>query len=179
MLWKRHTPMGQLVLSFTSKGMAPRLVPLIKKIDWELAHFIDRHRLNRPPTEPVFPSRRSDNRPLTTRAVAHIIKRIYRQTGLKGSISPHDLRPVALSTLLAEGYDLFTIQTFAGHSQLSTTANYLHRLSRQEAFLNTFGDSNSLIRHQEETHKNSCGSEGISDTFRFRLTAYPMESSEF
>ena len=155
----------QWVLSFTSKGLAARLVPLIKNMDWELAHFIDRHRLDRPATAPVFPSRRSDTRPLTTRAVSHIVKNIYRQTGLEGKLSPHDLRHFALSTLLAEGYDLFAIQTFAGHSQLATTANYLHRLSRQQAFLNTFGHSNSLIRHQEGTHKNSCGTEDLSDTY--------------
>lgn len=144
----------QMVLSFTSKGLAHRLVPLIKNMDWEIAQFIDRHRLKQPATAPVFPARASDTRPLTTRAAAYMVGIAYRQTGLAGQLTPHDLRHFALSTLAAEGYDLFTIQTFAGHSQLATIAQYLHRLNQQRTFLNQL-HKNSLIRNSKEPNHDS------------------------
>ena len=65
-----------------------------------------------------------------------MIKRYALQAGFTKQISPHTLRHYALSRMLEDGYDLFTIQQFAGHSQLATTARYLHDLKQNDTYFN-------------------------------------------
>ena len=55
-----------------------------------------------------------------------IIKRRAEKAGLE-RFSPHDFRRTFCSDLLAEGEDVFTVQSLAGHSTPATTAKYDRR----------------------------------------------------
>ena len=79
------------------------------------------------------------------RAVQYIIKQACKEAGISTDVSPHSLRHYALSNLLSEDYDIFTIQVFAGYSQLATTARYLHKLNNENRYRAEFLRKNTLI----------------------------------
>jgi integrase len=58
--------------------------------------------------------------------VRYILQRRQRQAGLTG-ITPHGFRRSYVSTLLAAGVDVFTVQRLAGHADAVTTARYDRR----------------------------------------------------
>ena len=120
------------VLLIIGKGNAIRSVPILDGVSDQLDRYISKYPLPAIADYPLFPATQNKQRPLTTRSIQLILKRQCQRVGLSKAISPHTLRHFALSTLLKEGYDLFTIQNFAGHSQLATTARYLHNLKQQE-----------------------------------------------
>lgn len=61
--------------------------------------------------------------------------------------TPHALRHTALSRLVAAGVDLATVQKFAGHESITTTARYLHAApdagERVRTALRRMGDQSS------------------------------------
>jgi integrase len=59
-------------------------------------------------------------------AVRYILQKRQRQAGLTG-ITPHGLRRHFVSSLLAAGVDVFTVQKLAGHADAVTTARYDRR----------------------------------------------------
>jgi integrase len=59
-------------------------------------------------------------------AVRYILQRRQRQAGLTG-ITPHGMRRLYVSSLLAAGVDVFTVQRLAGHADAVTTARYDRR----------------------------------------------------
>ena len=61
--------------------------------------------------------------------VWYILKRRMTQAGLEG-ISPHAFRRQYVSSLLAAGVDLLTVQELVGHADAVTTAKYDRRGDR-------------------------------------------------
>lgn len=66
------------------------------------------------------------SKPLTPKAVDCIVKKYVQKACIKKRITPHSLRHSTLSNMLANGADLKTVQTIAGHSSIRTTEIYLH-----------------------------------------------------
>jgi len=124
------------------KGNVVRLIPLFDDVHAEIEAYVKVHRQAVPDTAPLFISSRQGKERIKVRAVQYIIKRACKDAGLRHDITPHSLRHFALSRLLDAGHDLFTIQTFAGHSQLATTARYLHNLNSQARFLKQLRPNN-------------------------------------
>jgi integrase len=80
----------------------------------------------------VDPARWTRNRPLSSREVGRLLKKYARRAGLDPSkIRVHTLRHTAAMLRKQAGDDIDQISTFLGHSSLSTTQIYLHRLSGQ------------------------------------------------
>ncbi len=79
---------------------------------------------------PLFcPVRSTGEVPITRlrgEAVWYILKRRMRQAGLAG-ITPHGFRRAFVSSLLAAGVDLLTVQELVGHADAVTTAKYDRR----------------------------------------------------
>jgi site-specific recombinase XerD len=110
------------------KGAKDRQVPLSGRLLVELRQWWSSHR-----TRPwLFPglSGASRQRPMNVTSVQRTVKQIVMRSGLKKSASMHTLRHSYATHLLEAGVDVVTLQKLLGHSNLSTTARYLH-LSRR------------------------------------------------
>lgn len=65
--------------------------------------------------------------PIHNRAIARMVRSVIRKAGLQGrGISAHKLRHTFATQLILRGVDVRTVQELLGHSDLQTTAKYLH-----------------------------------------------------
>lgn len=73
-------------------------------------------------SEYVFPN--DNNGQLTKDALHHKLRGLGAVVGVK--LSPHMLRHTGITDALNSGAPLFSVQAVAGHSQVTTTQNYVH-----------------------------------------------------
>lgn len=77
------------------------------------------------PTDWLFPGDKADC-PLSTRTVFWTCRKAARLAGITKPVHPHSLRHAFATHLLDDGVNLVVIQALLGHSNLKTTARYLH-----------------------------------------------------
>jgi integrase/recombinase XerD len=101
--------------------MKERWVPLSAEARRELREYLE---VRPQRSGPLFFSR--TYQPLTGRDVQRVVAEAARRAGLEKRVTPHTLRHTFATRFLQAGGDLATLQTVLGHSNLSTTARYLH-----------------------------------------------------
>jgi site-specific recombinase XerD len=79
----------------------------------------------RQPTEWLFPGE-IPGRPVSRETVFRACKEATRLAGIAKSVHPHSLRHAFATHLLDDGVSLPVIQALLGHTNLKTTARYLH-----------------------------------------------------
>ena len=104
------------------KGSRTRWVMLSH---WLLRELREYWRLTRPPGPWLFPSARPEHH-ASPRALQAALTLAARRAHIHRKITPHVLRHAFATGLLDSGVELRTIQTLLGHSDLGTTALYLH-----------------------------------------------------
>jgi len=77
------------------------------------------------PKDFLFPSTRNCGH-IDASGIQRIIPSLARKAGIKKHVSAHTLRHCFATHLLEDGTDLRTIQVLLGHSNIHTTAIYLH-----------------------------------------------------
>jgi len=73
-------------------------------------------------------SRSARGKPLQASHFRHKIKALAKKAGIEKRCHLHGLRHTAASEMLEEGIDIATIAAQLGHSDISITAVYLHRV---------------------------------------------------
>ena len=104
-----------------AKGQKDRYVPLATTLLEELRDLWKRHRNPRW----LFPGPLPD-RHITSDAVRNLIRRQTRVARIGKHVTTHTLRHSAATHWLEAGVDLRTIQLLLGHTNLNTTAIYMH-----------------------------------------------------
>lgn len=94
--------------------LSPRLLKILREY-WKVQR----------PKPYLFPGCEPDQ-PISPRTVEKVCKQALAAAGLSESVSMHALRHSFATHLLEAGTDLRTIQVLLGHSNLGTTARYLH-----------------------------------------------------
>ena len=103
------------------KGQKERLVPLSPK----LLDVLRAYWLHERPRSWMFPGTKPEQ-PLHPTNVQKLCQRLVAQLGLNKRVTPHTLRHSFATHMLEAGVDLRTLQMILGHSDLQTTAHYLH-----------------------------------------------------
>ena len=123
----RAATSGEEFLFVKGKGGRERLVPLSSEARSVIAAYLP-HLQKQSDGEPrfLFPSHGAGG-VLTRQHFALELKALAREAGLDADkISPHVLRHVFASNLLAAGADLRSVQQMLGHADISTTQIYTH-----------------------------------------------------
>jgi len=75
-------------------------------------------------SDPLFRSQRGNR--WSAHAIESCVDRIATRAGMEGMVSPHVLRRSFATTMIGNGCDPFHLSNILGHSNLMTTAIYLH-----------------------------------------------------
>ena len=115
------------ILTIKGKGGRERLVPVSARAKLIVAAYVKALRAqSEQEPEWLFPSHGSKGQ-LTRQHFALELKALAREAGLDADkVSPHVLRHVFASELLAHGADLRAVQQMLGHADISTTQIYTH-----------------------------------------------------
>jgi integrase/recombinase XerD len=103
------------------KGHKDRQVMLSEQLREVLAAYWRWKR----PTEWLFPGE-NPGRPIARKSVFEACKKAAQRAGIAKSVHPHSLRHAFATHLLDDGVSLVVIQALLGHTNLKTTARYLH-----------------------------------------------------
>jgi site-specific recombinase XerD len=114
-------------LLINGKGSKQRVVPLNDSAIEAVRQYLP----HRPETRSRHLFVSHEGKPLACRAVNRMVARAIRKAGLEGhGITPHKLRHTFATHLIRNGVDVRTVQELLGHSDLETTAKYLHSDTR-------------------------------------------------
>lgn len=106
------------------KGLKERLLPLLPEAVSAIRSYLAGRE-----TGPLFLTQ--DGRAIKGYLVGMILDRVVARAGLTGQkITPHALRHTLATELVRDGTDIRTVQELLGHSDLKTTARYLHSDTR-------------------------------------------------
>jgi site-specific recombinase XerD len=128
------------------KGAKDRQVPLSARLLASLRTWWCTHRNQRW----LFPGQTSANH-LSAGMVQRIAQRVVARAGLRKKATLHTLRHSYATHLLEAGVDVVTLQKLLGHSDLSTTARYLHLSTRQMQKLPNVLDLLGLPKEEKKT----------------------------
>ena len=118
---------GDGFLTIKGKGGRERMVPMSDRARGFLIEYVKALKLNsKEEPKHLFPSHGAKGQ-LTRQHFALELKALARAAGLDvEKVSPHVLRHVFASDLLAHGADLRAVQQMLGHADISTTQIYTH-----------------------------------------------------
>lgn len=118
---KRNIDLSTKEISVRGKGEKVRVVFFSENA----IASIDRYRKKRTDMSDALFAGRGDN-PLTVRSVERIVAKCALKAGVSKKVTPHILRHMFATTLLANGADIRAVQEMLGHMNIATTQVYTH-----------------------------------------------------
>jgi site-specific recombinase XerD len=125
-LQPRDIDSQRMVVTVRGKGQKERLVPLSLRLLTALRHWWCSHRSK----DWLFPGKTPAGH-ISVGGVQRMCLNVVAQVQLPKHVSMHTLRHSYATHLLEAGIDVVTLQRLLGHSDLNTTAHYLHLSTRQ------------------------------------------------
>lgn len=114
------------------KGQKEREIPIDTPSRRLVKRYLRDYREEAKKDAPLFVDR-AERDGLTVNGLEEIMDRLGRWAGIEGiRCSPHTLRHTYATRFMRNGGDIFHLQKFMGHSQISTTQNYLKSLSSRD-----------------------------------------------
>ena len=143
------------MLKVLGKGNKERLIPIGKRVQRCLWHYMSRFRAEPSTASSNFLFLTRHGRPLTKDRVEKIIACYGKKAGLKGvRCSPHTLRHTAAVRFLRNGGDVFSLQRILGHASLEMTRRYCELadidVKRAHSTASPVDNLEVKIRHQHE-----------------------------
>lgn len=115
----------RLVTVRHAKRDRDREIPLSDDCIKVMSIFLQKyHKKGAKPSDPLFKSQRGNR--WSAHAIESCVDRIAVRVGMEGMVTPHVLRHSFATTMIINGCDLFHLSNILGHSNLMTTAIYLH-----------------------------------------------------
>ena len=128
-------------LLIRGKGDKERVVPLTDQVVEAIQAYLP-HR-TKTQSRHLFVSAWKGH-PIHGRCINRMLKIVLHKAGLEGlGITPHKLRHTFATHLIRNGVDVRTVQELLGHSELETTAKYLHSDTRTKQ--SAVGKLNGLL----------------------------------
>ena len=122
---------GQRVVALDQEAFAV----VVQWLDQRRAHGLDSQ-------HPVFST--LAGQPIKPPYVRALLKRLRERAGIAKRVHPHGLRLTRAAELASAGVPTIKVQTFLGHSNLSTTMAYLRHIAPLSAADSTDAQSTSL-----------------------------------
>lgn len=120
-------------MKILGKGEKERVVPMTSKLSQAIQNYVSEVRpiflekMDGQQTDLLFFSKIKERpAPMIRQSINLVIGRLAEKAGIKASISPHVLRHSIATHLLARGGNLRIIQSFLGHTDISTVQIYTH-----------------------------------------------------
>jgi len=135
------------------KGDKERVVPLTDQAVEAIQAYLP-HR-TRTQSRHLFVSAWKGH-PIHGRCINRMLKIVIQKAGLEGQgITPHKLRHTFATHLIRQGVDIRTVQELLGHSDIQTTARYLHSDTRtkQSAVGKLNGLLGGSVSSQQSSHQ--------------------------
>ncbi len=101
------------------KGRKDRIIPLNKNVKELLYNYVKLVK----PKEGLFDNKNSSK---SRRGVLYVIRKYCKKAGIEKKVTPHTFRHTFATLLLKKGENIRLVQSLLGHSNISTTAIYLH-----------------------------------------------------
>ncbi len=107
------------------KGRKDRIIPLNDSIKALLKEYLSKTR----PKHGIFDNENSSK---SRRGVLYVIKKYCKKAKIEKNITPHTFRHTFATLLLKKGENIRLVQSLLGHSNISTTAIYLHIIDEEK-----------------------------------------------
>lgn len=105
-----------------TKNGRSRTVFLSEQAQAHLKKYLD-SRADLQPEQPLFPSQKDRNKPITANAAVQMLANIFKASGIDHA-SSHSMRRTHANSLRRNGVDLKIIKEQLGHSSLAVTDRY-------------------------------------------------------
>jgi len=127
-LTTEEVDIGARRISLVGKGRKPRVILIPRLLADELSEYLD-DLWPTPPASPyVFanPINRTPKGCYGPYAIHNLVRRAGAKAGVSGRHFAHRWRHTSATSLVRRGEDIHVVQRLMGHSNITTTARYLH-----------------------------------------------------
>ena len=107
------------------KGRKDRIIPLNDSVKSLLKEYLSKAK----PKHGIFDNENSSK---SRRGVLYVIKKYCKKAKIEKNITPHTFRHTFATLLLKKGENIRLVQSLLGHSNISTTAIYLHIIDEEK-----------------------------------------------
>lgn len=108
------------------KGRKEGIVPLGKKLCYDLSLYISKYRIAPPDETALFVSSVAPYSALTRDGISSMVKRVHKAIGVKGKYGPHKLRHTMATQFIANGGDIAILRRILRHTNIAVTQRYIN-----------------------------------------------------